>query len=250
MSRVAMPAIFLFAAALFASLSCQPEGEKKAQGSGDASDPFWTERSRMVEEQIARRGVKDPLVLAAMRKVPRQEFIPQAYRNFAYADEPLPIGEGQTISQPYIVALMTETLHINRDSRVLEVGTGCGYQAAVLAEIAKEVYSIEILEPLATRAEETLKRLGYKNVTVKNGDGYQGWPGKAPFDAIIVTAAPPRIPQPLIDQLKVGGRMSIPVGDVYQELMLVTKNEKGTTEEDVIPVRFVPMTGEAQRKGE
>jgi protein-L-isoaspartate(D-aspartate) O-methyltransferase len=169
-------------------------------------------------------------------------------QKYAYADEPLPIGEGQTISQPYIVALMTETLHISKDSRVLEIGTGSGYQAAVLAEIAGEVYSIEIIESLAARAEETLKRLGYGNVHVKAGDGYRGWPEEAPFDAIIVTAAPDHVPQPLVEQLKVGGRMSIPVGDIYQELMVITKTESGVVKKDALPVRFVPMTGEAQEK--
>ncbi|MCX5801577.1 MAG: protein-L-isoaspartate(D-aspartate) O-methyltransferase [Candidatus Eisenbacteria bacterium] len=204
----------------------------------------------MVDEQIVKRGVADTLVLAAMRNVPRHEFVPEAYRKYAYADEPLPIGDGQTISQPYIVALMTETLNLDKSSKVLEIGTGSGYQAAVLAEIAKEVYSIEIVEPLARRASETLERLGYKNVKVKCGDGYGGWPDEAPFDAIIVTAAPGHIPQPLIDQLKVGGKMSIPVGDVYQELVVVTKKDKGITKRDVIPVRFVPMTGEAQESQE
>ncbi|KPJ60367.1 MAG: protein-L-isoaspartate O-methyltransferase [Latescibacteria bacterium DG_63] len=202
----------------------------------------------MVDEQIVKRGVKDPQVLAAMRKVPRHEFVPESYRNYAHADEPLPIGEGQTISQPYIVALMTETLRIGKNSRILEIGTGSGYQAAVLAEIGKEVYSIEIIESLATRASETLRRLGYTNVHVKAGDGYRGWPEKAPFDAIIVTAAPDHVPQPLIEQLKVGGRMSIPVGDIYQELLIITKTESGVVRKDVLPVRFVPMTGEAQEK--
>jgi protein-L-isoaspartate(D-aspartate) O-methyltransferase len=250
MLRVTMPFVFLVAAVFIAFLSCQPDDEKKGQGSSETRDGLFLERSRMVDEQIVRRGVVDTLVLAAMRKVPRHEFVPEPYRNYAYADEPLPIGEGQTISQPYIVALMTETLNINKDSKVLEIGTGSGYQAAVLAEIAKEVYSIEIVESLAKRASETLERLGYKNAKVKCGDGYRGWPQEAPFDAIIVTAAPGHIPQPLIDQLKVGGRMSIPVGDVYQELVVVTKQEKGITKKDIIPVRFVPMTGEAQKKQE
>jgi len=243
-----MPFVFLLVTAFLVFLSCQPEDEKKGQGGRDTGDSFSRERSKMVDEQIVRRGVVDTLVLAAMRKVPRHEFVPEAYRNYAYADEPLPIGDGQTISQPYIVALMTETLNINKDSRVLEIGTGSGYQAAVLAEIAEEVYSIEIIESLATRASETLERLGYKNVKVKCGDGYRGWPEEAPFDAIIVTAAPGHIPQPLIDQLRVGGRMSIPVGDAYQELIVVTKKEKGITKQDIIPVRFVPMTGEAEKK--
>jgi protein-L-isoaspartate(D-aspartate) O-methyltransferase len=248
MSSRIMSLVFLFAIAFLAFLSCQPEDEKKGHGRSETQDSFFPERSRMVEEQIVRRGVADALVLAAMRKVPRHEFVPEPYKNYAYADEPLPIGDGQTISQPYIVALMTESLNIDKNSKVLEIGTGSGYQAAVLAEIAKEVYSIEILKPLANRAAETLERLGYKNVRVKCGDGYRGWPEEAPFDAIIVTAAPSHIPQPLIDQLKIGGRMSIPVGDVYQELEVVTKKEKGVTKKDIIPVRFVPMTGEAEKK--
>jgi protein-L-isoaspartate(D-aspartate) O-methyltransferase len=243
-----MPFVFLFATAFLAFFSCQPDDEQKRQGSSGTQDSFFPERSRMVDEQIVRRGVVDTLVLAAMRKVPRHEFVPEAYKHYAYADEPLPIGDGQTISQPYIVALMTESLNINKNSKVLEIGTGSGYQAAVLAEIAKEVYSIEIIESLATRASETLERLGYKNVKVRCGDGYRGWPEEAPFDAIIVTAAPGRIPQPLIDQLKVGGRMCIPVGDVYQELVAVTKKEKGIVRKDIIPVRFVPMTGEAENE--
>ncbi|UCF79888.1 MAG: protein-L-isoaspartate(D-aspartate) O-methyltransferase [Candidatus Eiseniibacteriota bacterium] len=238
----------LFAIAFLGFLSCKSGDDDKDRGRAGGRDAFEAERSRMVDEQIFRRGVKDVRVLAAMRKVPRHEFVPESYRKYAYADEPLPIGEGQTISQPYIVALMTETLSIGKDSRVLEVGTGSGYQAAVLAEIAEEVYSIEIVEPLAERAEETLKRLGYRNVHVRVGDGYRGWPEKAPFDAIIVTAAPDHIPQPLIDQLKVGGRLSIPVGDVYQELILVTKTDSGIVKKDVLPVRFVPMTGEAEEK--
>jgi len=202
----------------------------------------------MVTEQIQRRGISDKLVLSAMRKVPRQEFVPDNMKSYAYEDSPLPIGENQTISQPYIVALMTELLGLKGGEKVLEIGTGSGYQAAVLAEIAKEVYTIEIIKYLADSADERLHRLGYKNVTVKYGDGYQGWEEHAPFDGIIVTAAPDHIPQPLVDQLKIGGRMVIPVGDTFQELKLIVKKDKNITEKNIVPVRFVPMTGEAQQK--
>ena len=206
-------------------------------------------RQEMVDFQIMRRDVRDTLVLNAMRKVPRHEFIPKKFIKSAYDDNPLPIGEGQTISQPYIVAFMTEKLGLSRQDTVLEIGTGSGYQAAVLAEIAAKVYTIEIVESLSKQAGEVLKKLGYKNVELKCGDGYQGWPEKAPFDGIIVTAAPDHIPQPLVDQLKKGGRMIIPVGEYYQELVLITKNNKGSiSRKNVLPVRFVPMTGAAQKR--
>jgi protein-L-isoaspartate(D-aspartate) O-methyltransferase len=206
-----------------------------------------TLREQLVQ-QIEAQGVTDEKVLAAMRKVQRHEFVPKPYRSAAYEDRPLPIGMEQTISQPFIVAYMTQMLELKGGEKVLEVGTGSGYQAAVLAEIAKEVYTIEILEPLARNAEETLGRLGYKNVFVKAGDGYQGWPEHAPFDAIIVTAAPDHVPQPLVEQLKVDGRMVIPVGEWGQRPILITKDEHGVREERDLPVLFVPMTGEAQRK--
>lgn len=201
----------------------------------------------MVSDQIEARGVRDARVLAAMRKVPRHRFVPNAQRAQAYADRPLPIGHGQTISQPYIVALMSELAGVKPGDTVLEVGTGSGYQAAVLAEMGVKVFSIEIIEPLAKQAKATLDKLGYgKRVTVRHGDGYAGWPERAPFDAVVVTAAPPKIPRPLKQQLKVGGRLVIPVGKYYQSLLLVTRTKDGFREESVIPVRFVPMTGKAQ----
>jgi protein-L-isoaspartate(D-aspartate) O-methyltransferase len=205
-------------------------------------------RQRMVED-IRARGVKDPAVLAAVGSVPRHLFIPKGERSSAYEDRPLPIGYDQTISQPYIVALMTSLLGLRPDSRVLEVGTGSGYQAAVLSRLAGEVYSIEILKPLGERARRTLAELGYRNVHVRIGDGYKGWPGAAPFDAIIVTAAPPSIPDPLLKQLKTGGKLVIPVGKTYQDLIVMTKRPDGSFDrENVLPVRFVPMTGEAQTR--
>lgn len=193
--------------------------------------------------------IDNPRVLAAMRKVPRHELVPEEMRKHAYSDSPLPIGHGQTISQPYIVAFMTEKLEPKESDRVLEVGTGSGYQAAVLAEIVKEVYTIEIVPELAKRAKEDLKRLGYKNVHVRAGDGYKGWPEAAPFDAIIVTCAPDAVPEPLVTQLKDGGRMIIPVGAGWsQQLVLLRKRGDKLEKRAVLPVRFVPMTGEAERK--
>jgi len=205
-------------------------------------------RARMVQQQLEARGIRDPRVLAAMGKVPRHEFVSERYQSQAYNDSPLPIGEQQTISQPYIVAFMTEQLQLKGNERVLEVGTGSGYQAAVLAEICRDVYTIEIIDQLATAARETLERLGYRMVRVRTGDGYRGWPEVAPFDAIIVTAAPDHVPQPLIDQLKIGGRMIVPVGEANQELIRLTKTADGVREERLLPVRFVPMTGEAQTR--
>lgn len=209
------------------------------------------ERLRMVDTQIEARDVKDPNVLKAMRTVPRHAFIPQSRQRYAYADHPLPIGYDQTISQPYIVAFMTEALKLDPNSIVFEVGTGSGYQAAVCAEICKEVYSIEIVEELAKTAKARLKELGYRNVFTKAGDAFFGWPEHAPFDAIIGTAAAGRIPEPLIEQLKPGGRMILPYGSPYgfQHLVVITKDKKGKlTKKNVMPVRFVPMTGEVQKR--
>ncbi len=210
--------------------------EEMAQSHADA-------RQRMVRTQIQAMGVRDETVLAAMLKVPRHLFVPEAYRPLAYADSPLPIGQGQTISQPYIVAYMTEALGLSPEDRVLEVGTGSGYQAAVLAEIVREVYSIEIIPELGKRAAERLESLGYRNVNVRIGDGYLGWPERAPFDAIIVTAAADKIPEPLVAQLKDGGKLCIPVGPTgsVQSLIRLTKRGQQVERENLLPVRFVPL---------
>ncbi|MFP8881862.1 MAG: protein-L-isoaspartate(D-aspartate) O-methyltransferase [Myxococcota bacterium] len=211
-----------------------------------ASEPWTERRDQMVHEQLVGRDIRDPRVLAAMREVPRHEFVPESERARAYDDHPLPIGYRQTISQPYIVAAMTERLELTGDQRVLEIGTGSGYQTAVLARLAKEVYSIEIIEELAERASADLSRLGYHNVTLRSGDGYRGWSEHAPFDAIIVTAAPDHVPQPLIDQLAMGGRMVVPVGKWSQELVLLRRTPDGVERKHFMNVRFVPMTGQAQ----
>ncbi len=204
-------------------------------------------RQQMVEHQIERRGVDDPGVLSAMGQVPRHLFVSEAQRRDAYRDHPLPIGEGQTISQPYIVALMTALLELDGSEKVLEIGTGSGYQAAVLAELAREVYTIEIRESLGLEASKLLESLGYENLHVRIGNGYRGWPEEAPFDAIIVTSSPPEIPQALVEQLKVGGRMVVPVGaGSVQDLELLTKTAAGLERKDIVPVRFVPMIGDQE----
>ncbi len=213
-----------------------------------AADPPAAERLRMVDTQILARGIADERVLTAMRKVPRHLFMPSDVQPYAYDDRPLPIGFDQTISQPYIVAYMTEAIEPAATKKVLEIGTGSGYQAAVLAECVAEVYTIEIVRELADRAAGTLQRLGYRNVHVRAGDGYAGWPEAAPFDAILVTAAPDHIPQPLVDQLAVGGTLVVPVGRGVQDMTVVRRTAAGLTETKTLPVRFVPMTGEATRK--
>jgi len=208
---------------------------------------FLQARREMLKQDLQGRDITDPRVLEAMGSVPRQRFVPDSLKQSAYADGPLPIGHGQTISQPYIVALMTQLVCPPPQGRALDVGTGSGYQAAVLAVLCKQVYSIEIIKPLAESADERLDELGYDNVTVRHGDGYRGWPEHAPFDAIIVAAAPDHVPQPLIDQLAPGGKLVIPVGEYYQELIFIEKQSDGTVRRrSVAGVAFVPMTGEAQ----
>ena len=214
----------------------------------DPKGDFKAMREKMVETQIKARGVKDPRVLSAMLKVERHLFVPKELQTSAYTDQPLTIGEGQTISQPYIVALMTELLELKGEEKVLEIGTGSGYQAAILAELAKEVYTIEIIEALATSAKKVLLQIGYQNIMAKTGDGYLGWPEVSPFDAIIVTAAPDHIPEPLLEQLKEGGRMVTPVGTYSQVLKRIIKRSGRIEKSDIVPVVFVPMTGEGVKK--
>ncbi len=214
----------------------------------EPDDPHARARRRMVEEDLRGRDITRDDILEVMGRLPRERFVADNLASSAYADQPLPIGHGQTISQPYIVALMTQLAEPTRQSRALDIGTGSGYQAAVLAELCAEVYSIEIVEPLAKEADQRLKSLGYKNVTVRHGDGYRGWPEHAPFDVIIVAAAPEHVPEPLIDQLAPGGRLVIPVGGYFQTLLVLSKRPDGTVDrKSVAPVAFVPMTGEARQ---
>ena len=225
------------------SLSCADERDTAQTG-------YEAKRNAMVDALVARWELSDERVIAAMRKTPRHLFVPESYRHLAYEDYPLPIGHEQTISAPSIVALMTQLLEPKAEHIVFEVGTGSGYQAAVLSELVKHVYSIEIVEPLADEARDRLRQLEYSNVSVRAGDGYRGWPSEAPFDGIIVTCAPERIPEPLIEQLKEGGRMVIPVGKERgrQDLLLLTKVNGEIVKQSVLPVIFVPMTGEVQEK--
>jgi protein-L-isoaspartate(D-aspartate) O-methyltransferase len=210
-----------------------------------STDERWeADRRRMVAEQLRGRDIRDPAVLDAMARVPRHLFVPEGQRGAAYSDYPLPIGFGQTISQPYIVAFMTQALDVAREHKVLEIGTGSGYQAAVLAEVAGQVYTIEIVEPLAERATGTLRELGYTNVHVRAGNGWEGWPEEAPFDRIMVTAAPSEIPEALVAQLKIGGVIAVPVGVGEQTLKILRKTDAERLETlQTLPVRFVPMTG-------
>ena len=236
MIRLAAP---IAAGAWLLSLMAALVTESSAQ-----TDPYLQRRLQRVEEQIERRGVTRPSVVDAMKRVPRHMFMPEALREEAYDDGPQPIGDGQTISQPYIVALMTELLELSGDEKVLEIGTGSGYQAAVLAQIAEDVYTIEIRARLGERARRTLEALGYENIHYRIGDGYAGWPQEAPFDAIIVTAAPPEVPGSLVEQLKVGARMVVPVGRYFQDLQVITRTEEGFETEYAGGVRFVPMIKE------
>jgi protein-L-isoaspartate(D-aspartate) O-methyltransferase len=216
--------------------------EMPGKGNQPDSTAWWKSRAeRMVESQIVSRGVKDPDVIRVMKNTPRHKFIPANLSDHAYSDNPLPIGSGQTISQPYIVALMTEYLELTGSEKVLEIGTGSGYQAAVLSPLVDTCYSIEVVKSLAREASGKLDVMNYDNVVVKWGDGYKGWPEHAPFDRIIITAAPPQIPEKLVEQLAVGGRMVLPVGSHFQELILITKTNKGVRKKNIIPVRFVPM---------
>ncbi len=234
----------LLCSVLFSSCSSPP-----VSGNPMTQEEFAQQREQMVETQLKSRDIRNERVLEAMKKVPRHLFMPASVRQYAYVDSPVPIGQRQTISQPYIVALMTQTVDPKPGDRSLEVGTGSGYQAAVLGELVQEVYTIEIIPDLAERAEKALAELGYDNVEVRQGDGYQGWPEKAPFDIILITAAPEEIPQPLIDQLAEGGRLVVPVGPQgeVQTLTLVTKEKGEVKRAYITDVRFVPMTGEVQQ---
>ncbi len=236
--------LLLIHGACFTSWFSLDGDQKKALE--DKKEKYARLRERMVHDQLQGRDIRDSGIIAAMLKVPRHEFVPDALSEAAYDDNALPINSGQTISQPYIVAYMTQALELHGTERVLEIGTGSGYQAAVLAEIVPEVFTVEILPELSEQAKTVLGRLGYRNVHFRVGDGYAGWPEHAPFDRIIVTAAPQDVPPPLIDQLKEGGRMVIPVGNVEQALLVIQKDKEGITRRSTIAVRFVPMTGKAQ----
>ena len=244
-ARLAMAVVVLMLVSVLAQAQNLAPGARRP--AGDAHS-FELQREEMVESQIVARNISSPDVLRAMRTVPRHLFVPEAVRDAAYADHPLLIGHGQTISQPYVVALMTALLDLDGSEKVLEIGTGSGYHSAVLSRIARQVYSVEILDALAQRARATIAGLRYDNVEIRAGDGYNGWPEEAPFDAIVLTAAPKEIPRPLLDQLRVGGRMVAPVGGFFQDLRLILKTADGIEEHSIEAVRFVPMTGKAQGK--
>jgi protein-L-isoaspartate(D-aspartate) O-methyltransferase len=222
-------------------VSCSSK-QKNIPGHQEFQEEWWKQQAdQMVSDQIVARGVSDIHVIEAMKNTPRHLFVPDDLVEYAYNDHPLPIGYGQTISQPYIVALMTEMLNLTGDEKVLEIGTGSGYQAAILSQLADTCFSIEVVKELAELSAKRLNGLGYNNVIVKWGDGYLGWPDRAPFDAIIITAAPEKIPDELVNQLKTSGKMIVPVGKLYQNLLLITKTKKGYQQRNIIPVRFVPM---------
>jgi protein-L-isoaspartate(D-aspartate) O-methyltransferase len=210
------------------------------------AEDLWAAQRRAMVERLRQRGITQPEVLASMEKVPRHLFVPESLRSQAYADEVLPLGSGRTIYEPHVVALMTSLLDLQKGDKVLEVGTGSGYHAAVLARLAREVYSVEIVPPVASQARQRLQALGYNNIEIRVGDGYQGWAEKAPFDAILLAVAPPHIPKPLIDQLRVGGRMVVPVGGLLQDLLVITKTADGLEKRTVIPVKLSPMTGKVR----
>lgn len=228
---------------ILASSACESQFYSELTGSPQRSEEEFAAQRRKLVEVLKSQGLKKETVLDALLKVPRHKFVPASHRNRAYENRALPIAHEQTISQPYIVGYMTEAADIAPGDRVLEIGTGSGYQAAVLAELAKEVYSIEIVPSLADSARNLLLELGYKNVQVRTGNGYLGWPEHAPFDAIIVTAAPPEVPQALVEQLAVGGTMVVPVGSEFQEMVIITRSESGLVQRRTIPVAFVPMVG-------
>jgi protein-L-isoaspartate(D-aspartate) O-methyltransferase len=225
------------------TIACRASGD----GAQGVRADWDAQRAAMVDDQLSARDIRSPRVLDAMRRVPRHLFVPEPQRGQAYGDYPLAIGYKQTISQPYIVAFMTQAIDVRATDRVLEIGTGSGYQAAILGELAADVYTIEIVTPLAERARATLASLGYRNVHVRAGNGYLGWPEQAPFDRIIVTAAPDAVPPALVEQLKAGGFMAIPVGDTDQELRILRKTATGLETLETLPVRFVPMTGKPKK---
>ena len=232
---------------LFLMNSCAPFSLSEQIATEENSNQEFEKPRRNLIDQLKSQGISSSTVLDAMLKVPRHKFVPSSQRHMAYQNRPLPIGHDQTISQPFIVGYMTEAASIAPGEKVLEIGTGSGYQAAVLAELAKEVYTIEIIPELAEGARTVLRELGYKNVQVKTGNGYEGWPEHAPFDAIVVTAAPDEVPQALVNQLALKGKMVIPVGSTYQEMVIITRDESGVVERRTIPVRFVPMTGKPKQ---
>ncbi len=232
---------------LFSLYSCTPQlRSEQTSVEQEAAKEFAKQRRNLVE-QLKSQGITSQTVLDVLLKVPRHKFVPPSYRHLAYQNRPLPIGQDQTISQPFIVGYMTEAAEVAPGEKVLEIGTGSGYQAAVLAELAKQVYTIEIIPELAEGARNLLHDLGYKNVEVKTGNGYEGWHEHAPFDAIVVTAAPDHVPQKLVEQLAVNGKMVIPVGSAFQEMVIITRNKAGVVERRTIPVRFVPMTGKPKQ---